>query len=167
MAVAALDTYMHRLIIDRVFRHDELPPGLARLDVPFASFLAQVDATGAAARANPHNSRPRVDAKRQLRDRLLRETFQRFDDVSQALAMAGRKHGWDAIGAKLVPPMRPTDIRSRLNEIVTRRNQIVHEGDYQRLDRPQNSKRNGLSHRQAKAEIEFVTALIGAIHDVV
>ena len=31
MAVAALDTYMHRLIVERAYKHDELPNGLARL----------------------------------------------------------------------------------------------------------------------------------------
>jgi hypothetical protein len=35
MAVAALDTYMHRLIVERVYTHDDLPPVLAKLEVPF------------------------------------------------------------------------------------------------------------------------------------
>jgi hypothetical protein len=59
MAVAALDTYMHRLIVDRAYEHGEsLPGGLARLDVPFERLLAQADETTVAARADPHYPRP-------------------------------------------------------------------------------------------------------------
>src|SRR5690348_11999484 len=91
MAVAALDTYMHRLILERAYTHPDgkLPGGLARLDLPFDQLLGWADAAGAAARRPKHNSRPRVAVKRQLRDRLLRETYQRYDDVSKALSMAG------------------------------------------------------------------------------
>jgi hypothetical protein len=35
MAVAALDTYMHRHIIERVYTHTQLPGSLAKLEVPF------------------------------------------------------------------------------------------------------------------------------------
>jgi hypothetical protein len=163
MAVAALDTYMHRLIIERVYTHAELPRGLAKLDIPFVELLAQADDSAVAARSTPHNSRPRVAVKRQLRDRLLRETFQRYEHVSQALAMAGRSGGWDDIGRHMVPPMAPEKIRTRLNEIVMRRNQIVHEGDYRRLERPQGATRNGLSTYEARAAIDFIASLITAI----
>lgn len=166
MAVAALDTYMHRLIIERAFTHEELPGGLARLELPFKELLAQADAAGAAARAEPHNSRPRVSVKRHLRDRLLRETFQRFDDVSRALGMAGRSGNWDAIGQLLNPPLTTSGIRQRLDQIVTRRNQIVHEGDYQRLERPQTARRNGLNYSRARADVEFIAQLIDCIHGV-
>jgi hypothetical protein len=167
MAVAALDTYMHRLIVERVYTHKELPKELSRLDVGFAQLLAQAEATGAAARATPHNSRPKVEVKRLLRDRLLRETFQSFDAVSRALRMAGRKKEWDAIGSHMSPEQTPGEIKERLNEIVKRRNQIVHEGDYVRLDRPQNSRRNEMTLSQARSDIDFVEQIIDAIHEVV
>jgi hypothetical protein len=138
MAVAALDTYMHRLILERAYKQpdNKLPRALAKLGLPFEQVLGWADEAGAAARRPPHDSRPRVALKRQLRDRLLRETYQRFDDVSKALGMAGLAGKWDQIGAKLSPPMTPPEIRVRLDAVVTRRNQIVHEGDYRRLERP-------------------------------
>src|SRR5204863_1730947 len=107
MAVAALDTYMHRLVVERAYTHATLPGGLAKLDFPFEELLDQADASRDAARASPHNSRPRVAIKRQLRDRLLRETFQSYDDVSRALAMAGRSWSWSAIAAELSPRTEP------------------------------------------------------------
>ena len=167
MAVAALDTYMHRLIVERVFTHDELPPPLARLDVPFRRLLEQADETRAADRRKPNNSRPRVGVKRLLRDRLLRETFQNYDSVSVALAMAGRKRGWTDIGGLMTPPMAPPAIKERLNAIIMRRNQIVHEGDYARLEKPRTARRNGLTHAEIVSDIEFIGALIDAIHRVV
>jgi RiboL-PSP-HEPN len=167
MAVAALDTYMHRLIVERLYTHDELPTVLAKLDVPFAHVLAWADETKIAARSKPHKSRPRVAVKRQLRDRLLKETFQNFDGVSNAMAMAGRRRSWEAIGELLDPPMSPPQIRERLNGIVMRRNQIVHEGDYRRLERPQDASRNRMTYGEASADVDFLEDIIDSIHAVI
>lgn len=166
MAVAALDTYMHRLVVDRAFTHQTLPGALASLTVSFEQLLAQADDAAVAARKARHNSRPRVSVKRQLRDRLLRETFQRSDDISRALGMAGRSGLWTDIAANMAPPMSAKALKARLDAIVVRRNQIVHEGDYQRLERPRFSRRNGMTHAQAAANIDFVARLIDAIHGV-
>lgn len=167
MAVAALDTYMHRLIVERVYTHENLPNGLARLDVGFEELLAQADATAAAARQPPSNPRPRVSVKRMLRDRLLRETFQTYEAVSRALSMAGRSKAWPVIGEKMTPARQSSEIKQRLNEIVVRRNQIVHEGDYERLEKPRGPRRNGMTYNQAKGDIDFIEDVIRAIHGVV
>jgi hypothetical protein len=167
MAVAALDTYLHRLIVDRAFTHRDLPGALARLNVPFRQLLAQADAAGSAARSQPHNSRPRVAVKRQLRDRLLLETFQRYEDVAKALGMVGHSKKWDDIGRSMKPPMAPAQIRNTLNSIVMRRNQIVHEGDYERLERPRTERRNGITLAEARTDIDFLEQLLEAIHAVV
>src|SRR6266511_4952605 len=164
LAVAALDTYMHRLIVERAYVHDELPFPLARLDVAFRDLLDWADSAAVAARGAPHQSRPRVAVKRQLRDRLLRETFQNFNDVGRALNMAGVARRWDLIGEQMTPGMGAEAIRSRLNGIVMRRNQIVHEGDYERLERPRGARRNTMYSHEARADIDFVANLIDAIH---
>jgi hypothetical protein len=167
MGVAALDTYMHRLVVDRCYAHDQLPGALASLGVSFEQLLVQADESKIAARKPSHNSRPRVAIKRQLRDRLLRETFQRYDDVSRALGMAGSSGVWGDIAAHMAPAITTKELKVRLNGIVDRRNQIVHEGDYLRLERPRNAKRNGMTYRQAAGDIDFLEALIDAIHAVV
>jgi hypothetical protein len=167
VAVAALDTYMHRLILERVFSHEELPKKLARLDVSFEALLAQADATRDAARAKPSNPRPRVGVKQRLQERLLRESFQNYNAVSQALNMAGREKEWSVIGAKISPPLKPDAIRKRLDEIVHRRNQIVHEGDYERLQKPQKAKLNPMTQKQARQDIDFIAQVINAIHEAV
>jgi hypothetical protein len=167
MAVAALDTYMHRLIVERAYSHEKLPKGLAQLDVSFEQLLAQADETALAARDAPRNSRPRVGVKRTLQERLLRETFQGHNDVSRALKMAGRSRDWRPIGERMSPPMTPAQIKDRLDGIVHRRNQIVHEGDYERLQKPQKAKLNSITQSQARADINFISGVIDAIHEVV
>ncbi len=164
MALAALDAYMHRLILERVYTHDDLPKGLARLDIPFSELLGQADATASAARAVPSNPRPRVGVKRLLRDRLLRETYQTYNAVSQALSMAGRPKEWDEIGKRLSPPLGAREIKQRLDTIVHRRNQIVHEGDYVRLEKPQGPRLNRMTQVEARNDINFIAQLINAIH---
>jgi hypothetical protein len=158
---------MHRLVVDRAFKQKELPGGLAVLQVTFAQLVVQADEAGRAARKPPHQSRPRVAIKRQLRDRLLRETFQKYDDVARALGMAGRTKLWDQIAAQFTPRVTKDEIKGRLNAIVDRRNKIVHEGDYQRLERPRAPKRNGITLKQASADIDFLRDLTDAIHAVV
>ncbi len=64
----------------------------------------------------------------------------------------------------MTPQMMPNVVKERLNAIVVRRNQIVHEGDYQRLERPQDAKLNDISHADASDHIEFITQLVNAIH---
>jgi hypothetical protein len=167
MAVAALDTYMHRLIVDRAYTHRALPGGLAKLDVPFEWLLAKADMAARAARAPSHRSRPRVAVKRQLRNQLLRKTFQRYEEVSEALGMVGRRRRWDEIGQAFNPALTRPEIRDRLNAIVQRRNQIVHEGDYMRVERPRTGRRNKLTAPQARRDVNFISDLIDAIHAVI
>jgi hypothetical protein len=166
MSVAALDTYMHRLIIEKAYTHDPLPGSLAALSFRFDYALEQADSIGRAARSKPKNSRPRVELKKALRERLLQETFQRYEDVSGALGMAGLSGNWAAIGGRLSPTLQPKEIATRLNAIVDRRNRIVHEGDYERRERPQKSTLNSITHAEARADVDFLADLIEAIHAV-
>ena len=166
MGVAAIDTYMHRLIVTRVYEHQTLPGALATLDVPFEALLGEAD-EAVAARREARATRPRVRLKRVLRNRLQRATFQRADDVSKALAMAGRSGQWDNIAAAMGGAWTAKALRRRLDGIVDRRNAIVHEGDYERLDRPQVARLQPISASDAAADIDFVSDLVDAIRSVV
>ena len=166
MGVAALDTYMHRLVVHRVYWHDKLPKGIAKLTMDFEYALAQADESAELARAAPANTRPRVPLKRALRDRLLRDSFQTFESVSNALAMAGLKKAWSSIGAAMAPQQDSEQIKERLNVIVRRRNQIAHEGDYVRLEKPQTARVNDISQADADLDVAYLEDLIDAIHTI-
>jgi len=80
--------------------------------------------------------------------------------------MAGLSGNWQPIGQQLNPSMTSAQIKTRLNAIVFRRNQIVHEGDYARLDRPQNPTFNEVDHAEIAADVAWLGDLIDAIHAV-
>lgn len=166
MAVAALDTYMHRLVVARAYEHEELPGGLAGLTVGFGDLVSQAEAS-VKARREGRDARPKVRAKRVLRDRLLRETFQSPDDVSRALGMAGKSQSWPDIAAEMPGSWDSKALRKRLSAIVSRRNAIVHEGDYERQERPRTAKPIPIEETEAKDSVEFLANLIRAIRSVI
>ncbi len=166
MGVAALDTYMHALVNQRAYWTSPMPKGLAQLDVRFDDLVALAD--GAVdARRRGVDGRPRVAAKNALQKRLLRETFQKFDSVSDALAMAGASKVWSAVAAQMAPTTTPAAIKNRLDRIVARRNQIVHEGDLQRQSRPRHPRLNGITTTEASGDVDYVASLVRAIDSVV
>lgn len=78
--------------------------------------------------------------------------------------MAGASGQWKDIAADL--PGQPTtvEVKERLDAIVNRRNGVVHEGDYERLERPQNAKLSSLTAGEVNEDIEFLSQLVEAIH---
>lgn len=167
MAVAAIDSYMHAVVLRRVAtvrRRADLPKALGRLQMPFSELGDLADAAIAARKRNTQ-SRPWVQVKGCLQKRLLKETFQSFDQVGTALSMAGIEHGWTKIATKLGETQ--DDIRDWLNAIVHRRNQIVHEGDLQRASRPRRLKFNAIEKRETRDDIDWIESLIKAMEKVI
>jgi hypothetical protein len=111
-------------------------------------------------------ARPWVKAKNLLQRRLLLETFQSFDEVGNALSLAGMKEAWKCITTELSPPVTAEAVKKRLTSIVYRRNQIVHEGDIARTQRPRRLKYNALTHAAIKADVEWIRDLVETIDDV-
>lgn len=164
LAVAALDTYMHRLVMDRAFGHSKLPARLAETSIPFERLLTEADASAIAARSKPFNSRPKARVRTALRDQLLKKTFQSPAEVDEALGMAGLSGNWSSIGKAM--GMTKKQVERRLSKIVMRRNWIVHEGDYERRDRPQGAKMNPLSQTQVADDIDFLARFTTAINSI-
>lgn len=168
VGVAAVDTYLHRLVLTHAYEQYPLPDKLGRIPIPFASLLEMADRADEATKQG-NATRHRVPAKRMLRDSLLRMTFQRFRDVHDALVMAGKNGNWPAITAHVAEPgeaLTKAQLERRLNRIVDRRNAIVHEGDYRRLERPQNADREPVDPAQVESDLDFLERLIDAIHAV-
>jgi len=166
MGVAALDTYMHALVHQRAYWNSPLPKGLAQLDVRFDDLVSLAD-SAVEARRRGVDGRPRVAAKNVLQKRLLRETFQKFDSVSDALAMAGASKVWAVVATQMTPATTPAAIKARLDRIVGRRNQIVHEGDLQRQSRPRHPRLNGLTRAEAEDDVDYIAEVVHAIDAVV
>jgi len=167
MAVAAVDSYMRGIVMRRIAdvrRRADLPKALARLEIPFSEIAALADASIDAQRSG-HRTRPWVQVKASLQRRLLKETFQSYDQVAAALAIAGVDQAWTKVASKLRE--NPDNIKDRLNTLVQRRNQIVHEGDMKRVSRPRRLHFNETNHAEIKDDIDWVNSLIDAMDTVV
>lgn len=167
MAVAAIDSYMHAIVLRRISavrKTSDLPKPLARLDIAFSDVAALADSSIEAQRAK-RSSRPWVHVKNFLQQRLLQETFQSYDQVAIAMAMAGISKAPSKIATEL--GNTPLQLKTRLNALVHRRNQIVHEGDLKRKARPRRLQFNGVTHTDVVTDLDWVESLIEAIERVV
>lgn len=167
MAVAAIDSYMHALVLRRISavrRSADLPKSLARLEMPFSEIASLADASIRAQREQ-RTSRPWTQVKSSLQARLLKETFQSYDQVATALSIAGVEKGWSKVADELDETVEGNKIW--LNNLVHRRNQIVHEGDMKRASRPRKLRFNDIDQAGAEQEVEWVETLIIAIDRVV
>lgn len=167
MAVAAVDSYMHALVLRRIAtvrRAADLPKSLALLNMPFSALASLADASIKAQREQ-RTARPWVQVKSSLQERLLKETFQSFNQVATALSLAGIEKGWSKIAKELGET--PKENETWLNNLVHRRNQIVHEGDMKRASRPRKLHFNDIHQTEAEQEVEWVESLIKAIDIVV
>jgi len=167
MSVAAIDSYMHALVLRRladVRRAADLPKALSKLDLPFSQLADLADAANAAQRQKKR-SRPWVQVKAALQERLLTETFQSFEQVATALSMTGIKEAWRKIADELGETSQEN--KDWLNRLVHRRNQVVHEGDLKRAARPRKLKFNDIDPSSVKQDVDWMEALIDAIDKVV
>jgi len=166
MAVAALDTYLHRRVHESTAPGKHLPAPLSNIRLNFGDMAELANASLAARRQNPPvKDRPWVRVRNVLNDRLLKITFQSASEVADALAMIGISQGWKKIATELfVTDSGP--IQEELNRIVRRRNQVVHEGDFKQLYRPHSLRRNQISHDEAETAIVWVELLINAMDKI-
>ncbi|SRR6266851_5348295 len=117
--VAAWDRYMHGVVLDRAVEImlGRLAAGAqSKIGLPIGAVAVLMNAPNAATRE--------LSARSYFAERLARETYQRPDDVSAALAMVGVR----AIWSTAFPNAEQAKIA--LGVIVDRRNKIVHQCDY-------------------------------------
>lgn len=166
-AVAALDAYMHWLVFVRLsaVRHDtDLPKSLARLEIPFSDLAALADAF-VEAQQDERAVRPWVQVKNTMQKQLLLQTFQSYDQVGNAFALAGVEKAWTKVAADMQVPS--SDVKTKLNQLVHRRNQIVHEGDITRMSRPRDIIYNEIDHASVVTDITWVEGLLNSMQVVV
>jgi hypothetical protein len=157
---------MHWLVFYRLstVRWQELPKSLAQTKVPFSD-LARLADSALSAQQGGRSIRPWVQVKNALQGQLLQETFQSYEQVGNAFALAGIRKAWGQVAAHLTD--QPSAIKSRLNRLVHRRNQIVHEGDIMRGSRPRDIHFNPIDATEVSQDVDWVETLIGAMQQVV
>lgn len=165
MSVAAVDTYMHAAVLGSFGPTDSTAPSrhLRALDMSLGDMIDIAD-SAVKARREGKNLRPRVQVKYALHRRLLRSTYQSADQIADAMAAVGVTNGWKQLATHL--GQTPEAARARLNGIVHRRNQIVHEGDLRRLVRPRMVSFNEVSHEKISADVDWIESLLDALDHV-
>ncbi|MGW1375658.1 hypothetical protein ACWD6P_15500 [Streptomyces sp. NPDC002446] len=120
-AVAALDSYIHGVVLDRAV--DIL---MGRLKIAAASKVGlSFSAIGNIMSAGPPGSAAvELSARTYVAERLGLETFQRPDDIGSALSMVGISKIWSKAF-----PIDAHAHKTALGVIVSRRNRIVHQCD--------------------------------------
>jgi hypothetical protein len=117
--VAAWDRYVHGVVLDRAveFVLGRLPAGVSnKVGLPLSAVAALMNSPDAVTRE--------LVAGSLVAERLAKETYQRPEDVSAALAMVGIK----AIWSNAFPDAEKAKIA--VGVVIARRNKIVHQCDY-------------------------------------
>lgn len=155
--VAALDTYLHWAIADAPL--SDMPNTLKSLEIPFNDLITLSEAVV----ANREKIRPKVRARRVLERVTLTMTFQSSSGVEKAMLMLGIRNAFKRISGHIQPQQAPAEVKERLNRIIHRRNQIVHEGDLQRQSRPQNIKREVAQKDKIADDLAWIKTLVAAV----
>lgn len=158
-AVSAFDKFMHELIRTEMlasFRGERTPTKA------FENFTVNLRVVLSVIQTSPNPQPWEIDEL--FREEIIRQhsqiAFQHPDKVASGLSLIwAEEHKWQVIGSKLSDP----DTKSRLINIVTRRNSIVHESDANAT----NDGKNSISPDETEEVIQFLMKLAQAIHDLV
>lgn len=90
-------------------------------------------------------------------------TFQNAENISQALALIGVKSIWDKVGISL--SISSSDVRTRLDIIVDRRNRIAHESDIDPIMGI--GMKYPIDHPMVQQAVDFLERIVKAIHSTV
>lgn len=152
LAVSAMDAYFHDRIRYRAgrFTIDTLPKQLASLKIPLSEIAKWDEAT-----------RKGNVVRRWAVQHLETKSLQSPNAIVEALKLIGISNFWNTVE----PDSSARDaLKTRLNNLVKRRNQIAHEGDRLR-SRSSGKALRPITHDYAVQAIEFVKELVQKTED--
>lgn len=160
MAVSAFDSYVHQVteegMCEILLKKRAATPSYLKFRVSLDSFLERG--------IDPES----VEGDRWLRNEIHEihstKTFQRPDDVADALRLVTNKRLWIEVAGVLKDD--PGNVKRRLDLIVVRRNQIVHEADLI-YDPISPGRRWPIDQAMTVKAVDFVESLVSAIHSVI
>jgi len=147
MLVSAIDTSIHELVINAVLFELKEERSIFNLD----KILIEISVS----RESDFDQRLRL-IEACLRQNYSKESFQSSRKIEITLAKIGITKIWSRLASSL--GMSPEDIKIKLDLLVRRRNQIVHEGDLDHLHCLREISREDLLQ-----SLEFTKALISEI----
>lgn len=169
--VSALDRYCHELLISRLMQQinrtdDTWSAELKKLSIPLSLVKKAIE------QAKKNNgskvekrTRPMTTIKHALQDHFhVCLTLQRPDDISKAMSIIGMKDLWNKCANEMTMPSAAA--KKQLNRIVSRRNQIVHEGDIKRVRKGSKPKLNEISHARVRKDVLFIQKLVDSLEKI-
>ena len=156
LLVSALDTYIHDIVrigILQVYQGSRpVSKNLGRLSFTYND-LSELEAQ------SPMMKTPTLE---QIIRRINSEdSYQSSKSIEYALGLIGVTGIWSKLSSKLT--MRPDDIKTKLDLIVRRRNQIAHESDYN----PSTGGQRDINKDELDKTKSFILHLIDAIHCII
>lgn len=156
LSVSALDRYIHDIVrigMMQVFEGKRpQTPKFQTFRIGMNEFM---NITGAPI--------PTIEFEREVARQHGFLAFQFPDKIADALAYIwDEKSKWDVISSHMKTPITSHDLRVKLTNIVTRRNQIVHEGDCFSTLLP--LKQQPISPADTQEVIKFISELAEAIY---
>lgn len=156
LLVSALDTYIHDIVrigILQVYQGSRpVSKDLCRLSFTYND-LSELEA---------QSPMMKIPTFEQIIRRINSEdSYQSSKSIEYALRLIGVTGIWSKLSSKLT--MRPDDIKTKLDLIVRRRNQIAHESDYN----PTTGGQRDINKDELDKTKSFILLLIDAIHCII
>jgi hypothetical protein len=159
LAVSALDCYIHDILRIGMTRGFSASGGEPNAYMNFSVSLGFAKRL-AASTTEPERA---LLVEEEIRRLHAFRTFQNADSISQALALIGMKGLWDTVGATL--SMSSSEVRTRLDIVVDRRNRIAHESD---IDPTMGlGTKYPIDYPMVHDAVEFVNSVVQAIQSSV
>lgn len=159
LAVSALDKYIHDVV--RIGMVEEFT-GARTKTSKYYNFRIDM---GKLANMNTTPS-PAVEFENEVIRQHSFLAFQHPDKLADALSFIWTEQNkWDAISRKMSTPISANDLRTKLNNIVIRRDQIVHEGDCFTIALPLQQQQ--INEADVDDVLSFIKELVQAIHDCI
>ena len=155
IAVSALDKYIHDIV--RIGMIQEFV-GTRPRTPKFDSFKINL-ANYSSFSSSPY---PENEFEREIIRQHGYQAFQQPDNIADALAYIWLEtNKWDVISQNMQTSISARDLRTKLSTIVTRRNQIAHEGDCYSAIIP--LQQTAINKSDVVDVINFITELVEAI----
>ena len=156
LAVSALDKYIHDVVrIGMVEEFLNRRPKTRK----FNTFRIEISTYSNLCRS----SSPEIEFEKEIRRQHSFMSIQHPEKLSEALSFIWQEeHKWKVISNNMHSPISEADLKTKLNNIVIRRDQIVHEGDCFMASLP--VQQQPISETDTNDVICFITDLVHAIH---
>lgn len=155
LAVSALDKYVHDIVrigMIEEFRGNRIETKKyksVRIELSIASAIK-------------NSTAPEVEFSNEIIRQHSFLAFQDPDKISDALSLIWEEnHKWKVISSHMSTPISETDLKTKLKNIVIRRNQIVHQGDCLSTQPP--LQQQIISKSDTEDVINFIKELVNAI----